>query len=173
MQKAVDHTVHLFSQLNVGKASPTMVENVTFDAYGSAMRIKDAAAINTPDPRLIVIQPWDKSLLKAIEKGIQLANIGLNPVVEGVSVRCPIPELSRERRQELVKSSHTMAEDGKVAIRGIRRDVIELAKKANKMGAVSEDDLKRFEKDIQTATDNAIKSIDSHLAKKEQDLLRV
>jgi len=110
MQKALDHALHEFSSIHTGKASPTMVEGVMVDAYGSSMRIKDCAAITTPDARLIQIQPWDKGLTKAIEKAIQQANLGLNPSVDGQVIRVPLPELSRERRQEFVKVVNRMAE---------------------------------------------------------------
>ena len=173
MKKALDHTLHEFSSIHTGKASPTMVEGVTVDAYGSQMRIKDCAAITTPDARLIQIQPWDKGLTKAIEKAIQQANIGLNPSVDGHIVRVPLPELSRERRQEFVKVANRMAEEGRVQIRNIRRDTMDALKKSQKDGKISEDDLKRFEKDVQTATDKTIKDINDHLARKEKELLAV
>jgi ribosome recycling factor len=173
MKKAVDHTLHEFSSIHTGKASPSMVEGVTVDAYGSQMRIKDCAAITTPDARLIQIQPWDKGLTKAIEKAILMANIGLNPAVDGHVVRVPLPELSRERRQEFVKVANRMAEEGRVHVRNIRRDALDALKKAQKDGKISEDDLKRFEKDVQTATDKMIKEINDHLAKKEKELLAV
>jgi ribosome recycling factor len=173
MQKCVDHTVHEFGTLHTGKATPGMVEAVTIDAYGSQMRIRDVAAINTPDSRMIVIQPWDRGMLQPIEKGIRMANIGLNPSVDGGLVRCPVPELSKERRLELVKVASGMAEDGKVSVRSVRRDVLEIAKKAQKDKILSEDDLKRFEKDVQSATDEAIAKIDTHFSAKEKDLLQV
>lgn len=143
------------------------------DAYGSQMRIKDCAAITTPDARLIQIQPWDKGLTKAIEKAIQQANLGLNPSIDGQLVRIPLPELSRERRQEFVKVANRMAEEGRVQIRNVRRDTMDALKKAQKDGKISEDDLKRFEKDVQAATDKATKDINDHLAKKEKELLAV
>lgn len=169
MKKALDYTLHEFSSIHTGKATPTMVEGVMIDAYGSQMRIKDCAAITTPDSRLIQIQPWDKGLTKSIEKGIQQANIGLNPSIDGGIVRVPLPELSRERRQEFVKVAHRMAEDGRVQIRNIRRDTMDALKKAQ----IAEDDLKRLEKDVQTHTDKTIKDIADHLAKKEKELLAV
>ena len=173
MKKALDHTLHEFSTIHTGKASPTMVEGVMVEAYGSSMRIKDCAAITTPDSRLIQIQPWDKGLTKAIEKAIQQANIGLNPSVDGAMVRVPLPELSRERRQDFVKVANRMAEEGRVQIRNVRRDALDALKKAEKDGKISEDDLKRFEKDVQTSTDKMIKDIGDHLARKEKELLSV
>ncbi|MFZ5495985.1 MAG: ribosome recycling factor [Verrucomicrobiota bacterium] len=173
MKKALDHTFHEFSTIHTGKASPAMVESVQVEAYGSMMPLKSCAAITTPDPRLIQIQPWDKSLTRAIEKALQQANIGINPVVDGNLIRLPFPELSKERRQEFVKTAHRLAEEGRVAVRHIRRDAMEAAKKLKKDGKLSEDDEKRLEKDVQTATDKAIKDIDTALAHKEKELLTV
>ena len=173
MKKAVDHTLHEFSTIHTGKATPAMVEGVTVEAYGSTMRLKECAAISTPDARLIQIQPWDVSLVKAVAKGIIDANLGFNPIVDGKAIRVPLPEMSRERRQEFVKTAHKLAEDGRVTVRNIRRDAMEAAKKQKKDGKLSEDDEKRLEKDVQTATDKAIGEINSHLAAKEKDLLTV
>jgi len=169
MKKVVDHTLHEFSTINTGKAKPSMVEDVMVEAYGSQVRLKECSAITTPDPRQIVIQPWDTSLLKPIEKAIQVANLGFNPIVDARIVRVPLPEMSRERRQEFVKVAHTMAEEGKVHVRNARRDMIEVLKKAK----LSEDETKRTEKEIQTITDKAIKDIADHLAAKEKELLSV
>jgi ribosome recycling factor len=173
MQKNLDHTLHEFSGVHTGKASPALVEGVMVEAYGSTVRLKECAAIHTPDPRMISVQPWDKSLLKPIEKAIQMANIGINPVIDGPSVRLPLPEMSKERRQELTKVAHRLAEEGRVAIRNTRRDGVELIKKAQKDGKVSEDEAKKLEKDVQTATDRMVKDIGDHLTKKEQELLKI
>ena len=173
MKKAVDHTLHEFSTIHTGKASPAMVESVTVEAYGSMMPLKGCAAITTPDPRMIQIQPWDKGLTRAIEKALQMANIGINPIVDGNLIRLPFPELSRERRQEFVKTAHRLAEEGRVSVRHIRRDAMEAAKKLKKDGKISEDDEKRLEKDVQTATDKSIKDIDAALANKEKELMTV
>jgi ribosome recycling factor len=173
MKKAVDHTLHEFSTIHTGKASPSMVESVQVEAYGSMMPLKGCAAITTPDPRMIQVQPWDKGLLRAIEKALQMANIGVNPVVDGTLIRLPFPDLSKERRQEFVKAAQRLAEEGRVAVRHVRRDAMEGAKKLKKDGKISEDDEKRLEKDVQAATDKAIKDIDTHLAHKEKDLLTV
>ena len=169
MKKAVDHTLHEFSAIHTGKASPTMVETISIEAYGSHMRLKDCAAISTPDARLIQIQPWDAGLVKAIVKGIQEANLGFNPVPDGKIVRIPLPEMSRERRQEFVKAAHRLAEEGRVHVRNVRRDTLEALKKAK----LPEDESKRLEKDIQAATDKSIAEINTHLANKEKDLLTV
>jgi ribosome recycling factor len=137
------------------------------------MRIKDVAAVTTPDPRTIQIQPWDKGSLKPIEKAILSANIGLNPAVDGMTIRCNIPEMSRERRQDLAKVANTMAEEGRISVRGIRRDTLEVLKKGQKAGEISEDELKRLEKDVQKLTDNSIGDIDGALDKKISELMKV
>ncbi len=169
MKKAVDHTLHEFANIHTGKASPVMVEGVMVESYGSMMRIKDCAAISTPDARQILIQPWDKGTLQAIVKGIQIANIGLNPRIDGNVVRIGLPEMSKERRQEFVKIAQRFAEEGRVQVRNVRRDVLEAVKKAK----LPEDEAKRVEKDVQTATDKSIADINTHLAAKEKDLLTV
>lgn len=169
MNKAVEYTLHEFSAIHTGKATPTMVEGVMIDAYGSQMRLKECAAISTPDARLIQIQPWDASLVKSIVKGIQEANLGFNPIPDGKIVRVPLPEMSRERRQEFVKTANRLAEEGRVQVRTIRRDAIATVQKAK----LPEDEAKRLEKDIQAATDKATKDINEHLAHKEKDLLTV
>src|SRR5512141_1242647 len=128
MKKAVDYTLHEFSAIHTGKATPAMVEGVMVEAYGSAMRLKECAAISTPDARLIQIQPWDASLSKAIAKGIIDANLGFNPIIDGKLIRVPLPDMSRERRQEFVKNAHRLAEEGRVHVRNVRRDSIETAK---------------------------------------------
>ena len=169
MKKAVDHTLHEFSSIHTGKATPAMIEGVMVDAYGSMTPLKQCAAISTPDARLLQIQPWDATLTKAILKGIQEANLGFNPIPDGKVIRIPLPEMSRERRQDFVKTAHRLAEEGRVHVRNVRRDAIETSKKAK----LPEDESKRLEKDIQVATDTAIKSIGEHLAHKEKDLLTV
>jgi len=173
MQKNLEHTLQEFAGINTGKASPAMVEGIMVEAYGSNMRLKECAAIHTPDPRMINVQPWDKSLLKPIEKAIQMANIGINPVIDGPIVRLPLPEMSKERRLELTKVAHRLAEEGRVAVRNTRRDGVEALKKALKDGKITEDDHKKLEKDVQTQTDRIIKEIGDQTAKKEQELLKV
>lgn len=169
MKKALDFTLHEFSSIHTGKATPVMVEGVMVEAYGSQMRLKECAAITTPDSRMIQIQPWDASLIKAIEKAIQTANLGFNPVVDGKIVRVPLPDMSRERRQEFVKTAARIAEEGRVHIRNVRRDIMESVKKAK----LPEDESKRLEKDVQAATDKAIKDIGEHYTAKEKELLAV
>lgn len=173
MKKAVDFTLHEFSTIHTGKASPSMVEGVMVEAYGSMMRLKECAAISTPDARLIQVQPWDKGLIRAVEKALQQANLGINPVVDGGLIRLPLPDLSRERRLEFVKVANRLAEEGRVNVRHARRDAMEQTKKTLKDGKISEDEEKRLEKDIQLATDRFIKDIDAHLANKEKELTTV
>lgn len=177
MKKAVERTLHEFNTLHTGKASPGMVEGILIDPYGTGagMRLKEMAAITTPDARTIEIQPWDKNkvVLEAIVKSIQTADVGLNPVLNGLIIRCPIPELSGDRRKALAKKAHAMAEEGRVGVRAARRDAMEALKKAQKNGTISEDDLKRFEKEVQIQTDKNIEEITSHLTKKETELTKV
>jgi ribosome recycling factor len=169
MKKAVDHTLHEFSTIHTGKASPAMVENVVVEAYGSTMPLKQCAAITTPDARLIQIQPWDQGLGKAIAKAIIDANLGFNPIIDSKVIRVPLPEMSRERRQEFVKTAHKLAEDGRVHVRNVRHGALDTLKKAK----LPEDETKRLEKDIQAATDKSIAEINAHLATKEKELLTV
>jgi ribosome recycling factor len=150
-----------------------MIENLIADVYGSRMRIREIAAITTPDGRTIQIQPWDKSSVQPIEKAILTANIGLTPVSQSTLIRCTIPEMSGERRKELVKVANTMAEEGRIAIRVIRREALEVFKKLQKDGAIGEDDLKRLEKDVQKLTDSANGEIQKLFEAKEKDLLKV
>jgi ribosome recycling factor len=169
MKKAVDFTLHEFSSIHTGKATPAMVEGIMVEAYGSMMRLKECAAIMTPDTRMIQVQPWDPTLVKAIEKAIQTANLGFNPQVDGKIIRIPLPDMSRERRVEFVKTASKFAEDGRVHVRNVRRDILEAVKR----GKFPEDESKRLEKDIQVATDKSIKDINDHFAAKEKELLAV
>jgi ribosome recycling factor len=173
MAKAVEHTRSEFSSLHTGKASTAMIENLVADVYGSGMRIREIAAITTPDARTIQIQPWDKSSAQPIEKAILTANIGLTPVAHGTLIRCTIPEMSGERRKELAKVANAMAEEGRIAIRSVRRDALEIFKKLQKDAAISEDDLKRLEKEVQKLTDNANDEIQKLFESKEKDLLKI
>ncbi len=173
MNKAVEHTLSEFNSLHTGKASPSMVEGIQVEAYGSSMRLKEVAAITTPDARTIQIQPWDKSVIKTVEKALQTSNLGINPAVDGGVIRLPLPELSRERRQELARVAQTMAEEGRVSIRHARREALEKLKAGQKQGEIPEDDLKRFEKEVQQITDRHIKEIDDHYEHKEKELMSI
>lgn len=172
MKKAVDHTLHEFSSLHTGKATPAMLDGVRVNAYGSTVTLKEVAAVTTPDARTIMVQPWDKSVIKDVEKGIQEANLGLNPIIDGGILRVPVPELTGQRRQELAKTAGGMAEDGRVRVRQVRRDALDLLKAAKNAG-LSEDDFKRHEKEVQKAHDDYIAEINEHLTKKEADLKKV
>src|SRR5919197_5010199 len=132
---------HEFSGVRTGKASPSLVENLMVEVYGSNMRIRELAGITTPEPRMLMIQPWDAASVHPIEKAIQKSNLGLNPAVQGKVIRIVLPELSEERRHEFVKVVHKMAENGRVAVRHVRRDAIEHLKKESKEGGITEDDL--------------------------------
>jgi ribosome recycling factor len=155
MKKALDHTLHEFGTIHTGKASPSMVEGVMVEAYGTTMRLRDCA------------------IIRSVEKALQTANLGINPIIDGGVIRMPLPELSRERRQEFVKIAHRLAEEGHVSLRSARRDSMEVAKKQQKEGKLSEDDAKRVEKEIQTITDRFIKDMDAHLAAKEKELTTI
>ncbi|MBS1485409.1 MAG: ribosome recycling factor [Opitutales bacterium] len=173
MKKAVEFTKRDFESIHTGKASPSMVENIMVDVYGSSMRLKDVSAITTPDSNLIRVQPWDRGILKEIEKAILAANVGITPSVMGEAVRCPIPALSGERRAELAKVCRDMAEQGRVRIRTIRRDAMDAVKKSQKEGAITEDDLKHAEKEIQNLTDKKIEEINKAVEAKEAELKQI
>ncbi len=172
MLKTEEHVVHQFSGVRTGKASPSLIENVMVEAYGSHMRLKELATISAPESRMLMVQPFDISNVKAIEKGIQAANLGLNPATQGKFIRIVLPDLSAERRQEFVKICKKMAEDGRVAIRNERRHAMDLLKKA-KADGTSEDDVKGGETDVQKLTDEYISKLDGHLAHKEKEILTV
>lgn len=176
MTAAVGYVQKEFSTLHTGKANPLMLEHLHFhpESYGGAsMALKDVAAITSPDPRMLVVQPWDKGLLKEIEKAIQTANLGFNPRIDGDVVRINIPELSKERRTELAKMAGKMAEDGRITLRNVRGEARDAFKKAQKDGQITEDDLKRLDKELQTLIDDANKKIDELMAKKEKELMAI
>jgi ribosome recycling factor len=162
-----------FAGVRTGKASPSLVENVLVEVYGSQMRIRELAGITAPEPRMLMIQPWDASTVHPIEKAIQKANLGLNPAVQGKFIRIVLPDLSTERRTEFVKVVKKMSEDGRVAIRHIRRDAMEALKKEAKAGGVTEDDIEKAEQEVQKLTDQYIGKIDEHLAHKEKEIMTV
>ena len=164
---------HEFSGIRTGKASPVLVENIMAEVYGSHMRIRELAGITTPEPRQLVIQPWDANSTHPIEKAIQKANLGLNPAVQGKVIRLSFPELSTERRQEFVKITKKMAEDGRVAVRHVRRDAMELLKKHAHDSGITEDQEKQAEKDLQKLTDEYSAKVDQHLAHKEKEIMTV
>lgn len=173
MLKTEDVVQHEFSGVRTSKASPALVENIQVEVYGSHMRIRELAGITTPEPRVLLIQPWDASTVHPIEKAIQKANLGMNPSVDKRCIRIIMPELSQERRVEFTKVVKKMAEDGRVAIRHVRRDAMEHLKKETKAGVITEDDEKHAEKEVQKLTDKYIARIDAHLQHKEKEIMTV
>ena len=173
MEKGVEYMQHEFSAVRTGKASPALVENIDVEAYGASMKLKQLAVITTPEPRLVVIQPFDGSQTGVIEKAIKESKIGINPIVDGKIIRLPIPALTEERRREFVKAIKQMAEEARVRVRSARRDGIEQLKKAEKEGSLSEDDHERYEAEVQKLTDVWVKKIDESFTAKEADILRV
>ncbi len=173
MDKSVDYMVHEFAAVRTGKASPALVENVDVQAYGSTMKLKQLALITTPEPRLLVVQPFDASTVQDIERALKESNIGITPQVDGKLIRLPIPELSEERRKDLVKSLGKMAEEARVRVRANRRSAIDDAKKLKTGGEVTEDGLRDLEGEVQKLTDRFVKSIDDHLQRKEAEIMKV
>ena len=173
MIKTEQVVVNEFAGVRTGKASAALVENIMVEVYGSQMRIRELAGITTPEPRQLVIQPWDATSAHPIEKAIQKANLGLNPAVQGKIIRLSFPELSTERRQEFVKITKKMAEDGRVAVRHVRRDAMEQLKKHAHDSGITEDQEKQAEKDLQKLTDQYIAKIDQHLVHKEKEIMTV
>lgn len=173
MDKAVEFLHQEFTGLRTGKASPSLVDNIAVDYYGTSTRLKELAGISTPEPRLIVINPYDPSSLPAIEKAILAANVGITPMNDGRVIRVPIPELSEERRKELLKVAKRMSEDQRVAIRNIRRESNDMIKELQKGGKISEDERDGGLEEIQTLTDKRIKTIDDMLTAKETDVMEV
>lgn len=173
MQKSELVVQHEFAGVRTGKASAGLVENIMVEVYGSQMRIRELAGITTPEPRMILIQPWDAATVHPIEKAIQKSNLGLNPAVDKRFIRIVLPELSQERRIEFTKIVKKMAEDGRVAIRHVRRDAIEHLKKETKEGGITEDELQHAEKEVQKLTDQYIAKIEEHLTHKEKEIMTV
>jgi len=173
MEKAVEFMTHEFAAIRTGKASPALVENLDVQAYDSTMKLKQLALISAPEPRLLVIQPFDASTVRDIERAINESKIGITPAVDGKIIRIPIPELSEERRRDLAKTVKQLAEEGRVRIRACRRDAMEAAKKLQKEGQLTEDDLRSSEDEIQKMTDKYVASIDKHVETKEAELMKI
>ena len=173
MEKSVDYMVHEFAAVRTGKASPGLVENVDVHAYGSAMKLKQLALITTPEPRLLVVQPFDAGTVQDIERALKESKIGITPAVDGKIIRLPIPELSEERRKELVRALGKMAEEARVRVRSNRRTALDEAKKLKGSGALTEDQLRDVEGEVQKLTDRFVKSIDDHLKHKEAEVMKV
>lgn len=173
MEKAVEYLLHEFSAIRTGKASPALVENMDVEAYGSNMKLKQLALITTPEPRLLVIQPFDAATVRDIERAIHESKIGISPAVDGKLIRIPIPELSEERRKDLVKTVRSLAEESRVRVRSCRRDAIEAARKLQKEGELTEDALHDAEGDIQKLTDSYIEKIEKQVGAKEEELMKI
>jgi ribosome recycling factor len=173
MEKGVEYMLHEFAAVRTGKASPALVENVDVSAYGTSMKLKQLALISTPEPRLLLIQPFDGSITKDIEKALKESKIGITPAVDGKLIRLPIPELSEERRKELVKTVRHMAEEARVRIRSSRRNGIDEVKRIEKAGEITEDERHDLEEEIQKLTDKYVKEIDAHVENKEMDIMKV
>jgi len=173
MEGAVNALHKEFSGLRTGRASAAMLDTVQVEAYGSYMPLNQVASVNVPEPRLLSVQVWDKSQVKAVEKAIRDAGLGLNPQPDGALIRIPVPELSQERRQELVKVAGRYAEQARVAVRNVRRDAMDELKKRQKDGGISEDEYKTQSEKVQKLTDEHIRKIDEALAHKEKDITTV
>jgi ribosome recycling factor len=173
MEGAINALKHELGGLRTGRASASMVEPVQVEAYGSHMPLNQVATVSVPEPRLLSVQVWDKSMVKAVETAIVNSNLGLNPATEGQVIRLRIPELNEERRKELVKVAHKYTEAARVAVRHVRRDGLDVLKKLEKDHQISEDDEKRLSNEVQKATDAAIADVDKALATKEKEILTV
>ena len=172
-QKTVDVVVSDFASVRAGRANAGVLDRIAVEYYGTETPIHQVASISTPDPRTLVIQPWDATLLKAIEKAILISELGINPQNDGKVIRLNFPQLTEERRKELTKQVKKYGENGKVAIRNIRRDAMDKLKAMEKKSEITEDDLKEYEKDLQKVTDKRIKEIDDLTSKKEAELMAV
>ena len=173
MKKTVEVVISDFGGVRAGRANASVLDKISVEYYGTETPINQVASISAPDPRTLVIQPWDGTLLKAIEKALLISELGINPQNDGKVIRLVFPQLTEERRKELVKQIRKYAENGKVAIRNIRRDAMEAFKKKEKASEITEDDLKQAEKDLQKLTDDSCKELDALLAKKEKELMAV
>jgi ribosome recycling factor len=173
MDKTVAALKEEFGSLRTGRASASLLEQVMVEAYGASSPITSVASISVPEPRAINVSVWDKALVVSVEKAIRSSGLGLNPVVEGQMLRVPIPPLTEERRKEIVKMAGKYAEQQKIAVRNVRRDANDDLKKAEKDGAINQDELKRMEGEVQKLTDEAIKRVDELLKTKEQEIMQV
>src|SRR3978361_1071741 len=173
MQGATQALKHELGGLRTGRAAASMLEPVQVEAYGTHMPLNQLATVSVPEPRLLSVQVWDKSMVKAVEKAIVDSNLGLSPATEGQVLRLRIPELNEDRRKELVKVAHKYAEAAKVAVRHVRRDGLDTVKKLEKSHEISEDDQKRLDIDVQKVTDASIAEIDHLLSAKEKEILTI
>jgi ribosome recycling factor len=170
MAKAVENVKRELTGIRSGKATPNLLDVVRVEAYGSLVPLNQVAMVAAPEPRLLTVQPFDKGLTQAIEKALRESDLGLNPATQGALIRVPLPQLTEERRKELVRVVHKLAEEGRVAVRQVRGDAIN---KVKKLSGLPEDDIKRAEKDVQKLTDDAVRQVDQLVATKEKELLEV
>lgn len=173
MLKTIDHVKADFASVRAGRANAGVLDRIMVEYYGTPTPLNQVAAIGSPDPRTLTIQPWDATLLRAIEKAIQTSDLGINPQNDGRIIRLAFPQLTEERRKELTKQVRKYGEDGKVAMRNVRREALDSFKKAEKKGEITEDDLKQLEKEMQDLTDKQCKALDELTAKKEKELMAV
>jgi len=173
MKKSVEHFEVNLGNIRAGRANPSLLNKIVVDYYGTPTPIQQLAAVSVSEARILVIQPWDKASMGAIEKAIQKSDLGINPTNDGNVIRIAFPQPTQERRKELCKQVKNQAEEAKVAVRAIRRDAVEKAKAQKKASEITEDDLKDIEKEIQTATDNSCKDIDKIAAAKEKEILEI
>lgn len=173
MDGALEALSREFMGLRTGRASSSLLEDITVNAYGGTVPLKQVAGVNVPEPRMLSVQVWDQGVTKAVEKAIMESGLGLNPQTEGTVIRVPIPELNEERRAELTKVAGKYAEQAKIAIRNVRRDGLEQLKKAEKDGEISKDDLHRQSDLVQKMTDEHVKKVDDALAHKEEEIMQV
>ncbi|VTZ49770.1 ribosome recycling factor [Methylocella tundrae] len=173
MQGAIATLKHELGGLRTGRASASLIEPVHVEAYGQSMPLNQVATISVPEPRMLSVQVWDKGMVAAVDKAIRNSNLGLSPTVEGQILRIRIPELNEQRRKEMVKVAHKYAEDARIAVRHVRRDGLDTLKKLLKDKAISEDDEKRHESEVQKVTDQSVAEVDSAVAAKEREIMQV
>ncbi|CAI2934559.1 ribosome recycling factor [Aminobacter sp. P9b] len=173
MEGAINAFKHDLASLRTGRASSNLLDPIQVQAYGSAMPLNQVATVSVPEPRMISVSVWDKSMVGAVDRAIRESNLGFNPIVDGTNLRIPLPELNEQRRKELVKIAHTYAENAKVATRHVRRDGMEALKKAEKDGDISQDDQRVQSEKVQKLTDDTINQVDSLLAGKEAEIMQV
>ncbi len=173
MKGAVDSTRTQFGTIRTGRANPSILDRVEVEAYGSRMSLKSVANVSVPEARMLTVTPFDPSTMKAVERAIEHSDIGLHPQNDGKIIRLPIPELTQDRRKELIRLARGMAEEGRVSVRNVRRDELKDVAELKKMGEISEDDARGAENELQKLTDGYVKSIDSALSDKESELLEV
>lgn len=173
MHKTVDVLRVDLASVRAGRATPALLEKVMVDYYGTPTPVNQVASVTVPEPRMIIIQPWEKNLLKDIERAIMKSDLGLNPNSDGAVIRLNLPQLTEERRKEIVKTVHKKAEDARVIVRNLRRDANDAIKKAEKAKEITEDDVKKGTDDVQKMTDKIIKDVDAIMANKEKEVMEI